>query len=74
MSTYALDQFAVGTAGHVSQWCLGPVSPGLFYPEIYIPKNHQIIYDVRRADGAALGATLAVSFPFTLLGSKVFER
>jgi hypothetical protein len=72
--TYALDQFAVGAAGAVSAYCTGPISPGLFYPEIYIPKNHQMIYDLRRADGVALGATLPASFPFTFLGSKVFER
>lgn len=68
-------QVAVGPApSYTPAWGTGPGSPGLFYPEIYIPKNRQMIYDVKRADGAALGATLAASFPFTLLGSKVFER
>jgi hypothetical protein len=68
------ETFAVGVAGTTAAAGTGPMSPGLFYPEIYIPKNHQMIYDLRRADGVAIGATLPASFPFTLLGSKVFER
>ncbi len=57
----------------VAPWATGPGNPGLFYPEIYVPKNHQLIYDLRRADGA-VGANVAETFTFNLIGSKVFER
>jgi hypothetical protein len=45
----------------------------LFYPEIYVPKNHQLIYDLQRADNAS-GATAAADFTFNLIGGKVFDR
>ena len=51
----------------------GPASPGLFYPEIYIPMNHQIMYDILRADGPG-GSNQAEDFTFDLRGSKVFWK
>lgn len=49
----------------------GPGQPGLFYPEIYVPKNHQLLYDLWRNDGVA-GTNQAEDFTFNLIGSKVF--
>jgi hypothetical protein len=49
----------------------GPGQPGLFYPEIYIPANQQLLYDLRRAEA---GTPAAEDFVFALIGSKVFTR
>jgi hypothetical protein len=61
------------TPSFVSPFGTGPGQPGLFYPEIYIPKNFQLLYDVQRTDGAT-GSNQAEDFTFNLIGSKVFER
>jgi hypothetical protein len=51
----------------------GPNSQGLFFPELYVPKNHVLYFDVSRDDAFAAGAAVAtVSIPFT--GQKVFEK
>lgn len=52
----------------------GPWSPGLFYPEIYVPKNQQLLYNLQRTDGAVNGATAAQSFTINLIGQKVFRQ
>ncbi len=51
----------------------GPSQPGLIYPEIYLPANHQLIYDLQRTDGAS-GANQAEDLFINLIGSKVFPR
>jgi hypothetical protein len=48
----------------------GASQPGLIYPEIYLPQDHVLLYDIARNDGAYAGA-VAADFPFTLIGSKV---
>ncbi len=50
----------------------GPSSPGLFYPEIYVPMNHQLLYDLQRDDDFSTGG--AVDFTFNLIGGKVFHK
>jgi len=57
----------------VSPFGTGPGQPGLFYPEIYVPKNHQLVYDLQRADGA-VGSNQAEDFTFNVIGAKVFEK
>ena len=47
------------------------VSPGLFYPEIYLPANHQLIYNLLRSDGPA---NSPVDFTINLIGQKVFPQ
>ena len=59
------------TPSFVSPFGTGPASPGLIYPEIYIPRNRQLRYDLQRGDGAG-GANQAEDFTFNLIGSKVF--
>ena len=49
----------------------GPASPGLLYPEIYVPKNNLLYIDVLRADVAYAGAA-QVDLPIAFLGMKVF--
>lgn len=51
----------------------GPNLPGLFFPEIYVAKNHVLYYDVSRAD-AAYGGAVAVNYPIALIGQKVFVK
>lgn len=51
----------------------GPNSPGLFYPEIYIPKNHVIYFDISRND-AYVGGAVPVDYPISFIGQKVFEK
>jgi len=51
----------------------GPNSYGLFYPEIYIPKNHQIYYNLNR-DDSSYGGAAQVTMPITFQGAKVFTK
>ncbi len=60
-------------ATNVAPIACGPNSPGLLFPEIYIPKNHLIYYDVKR-DDAYLGGATAVDYPMSFIGQKVFEK
>ena len=60
------------SAGTLRAEC-GPNSPGLFYPEIYVPKNHLMYLDVTRDDVLFQGAVAAdVAMNFT--GQKVFQK
>jgi hypothetical protein len=61
------------TPSFVTPFGTGPGQPGLFYPEIYVPKNHQLMYDLQRADGAG-GSNQAEDFVFNFIGGKVFEK
>lgn len=51
----------------------GPNTPGLLFPEIYVPKNHLFYVDISRSDGA-YARTSAVDLPFTFIGQKVFQK
>lgn len=51
----------------------GPNSPGIFYPEIYVPKNHLMYLDVTRDDSSYVNAA-AVDFPLSFTGQKVFQK
>jgi len=61
------------TPSFVQPFGTGPSSPGLFYPEIYVPRNHQLRFDLQRSDGSG-GSNQAEDFTFNLIGSKVFEK
>jgi hypothetical protein len=50
----------------------GPNLPGVFFPEIYIPKNHLMYMDVSRNDTA--GGAVTQDIPFTFIGQKVFQK
>ena len=52
----------------------GPGLPGLFYPEIYVPANHQLIYALLRTDGTSAPGNTAESFTINLVGQKVFSQ
>jgi hypothetical protein len=50
----------------------GNALPSIFYPEIYVPKNHVLFFNVNRADSGYAGAETIPSFPINLVGSKVY--
>jgi hypothetical protein len=75
---FAGDIYAAGIqANNFIPPFTGPGLPGLFYPEIYIPANHQMIYSVYRND-AALGTPQSPVPPenvlVVLIGAKVFPQ
>jgi len=51
----------------------GPGQPGLIYPEIYVPRLNQLLYDLQRTDGN-VNANQNESFVINLIGSKVFPQ
>ena len=65
--------YPVGTASKIAPLGAGPGAPGLLYPEIYIPANHQILYSLQRADGSIAGAA-AANITLVLVGAKVFQQ
>lgn len=74
-SAFPATYYPYGASGAVSVTPVGtgPNSPGLFYPEIYVPKNHLMYMDVSRADVAYAGA-VAVDLPIQFIGQKVFQK
>lgn len=58
------------TPSLVSPFGTGPSQPGLIYPEIYLPRNYQLLFDLHRADGSG-GSNQAEDFTFAFIGSKV---
>jgi hypothetical protein len=63
--------YACGTAGlFVAPIGPGASAPGLLYPEIYLPSDHIMLYDITRND-AAYGGAAPATFPLNFIGSKV---
>lgn len=70
-------EFPIGAPGNfVTAVGTGASAPGLFYPEIYVPKNQFLYYDILRADSGFTGSPGAVTqdYPITWIGAKVFDR
>jgi len=68
------EVFPIGpTPDFLAPFGTGPGAPGLFYPEIYIPANHQLVYSVKRDDSVISGAATQ-DFVINLIGAKVFAR
>jgi hypothetical protein len=53
---------------------VGPANPGWFYPEIYVPRNQILKYDIKRTDAAYTGCSDVLDLPVVLTGSKVFHK
>ena len=51
----------------------GNALPSCMFPEIYVPRNHVLYYDIQRADSGFAGAATIPSFPINLVGSKVYS-
>lgn len=70
-------EFPIGSAGHfITAVGAGAATPNLFFPEIYVPKNQILFYDILRQDSAFTGApgAIAQDYPITMVGAKVFDR
>jgi hypothetical protein len=54
----------------------GPANPGLWYPEIYIPNQHQQFFDIFRDDSSynAQGCPSVADFPMVMIGAKVYPQ
>ena len=63
--------FPCGPASYVNPVGPGASQPGLLVPEIYIPRNHRMMFDIVRDDSAYAGAA-QVDYPLTFGGMKVF--
>ena len=62
-----------GTPNFIAPFGTGPVQPVLLYPEIYVPRLNQLIYDLQRTDGA-VNANQAEDFKLNFIGAKVFPQ
>lgn len=51
----------------------GPSLPGVFYPEIYLPVNSNLLYDMYRLDNG-FGTAVAQDFPMEFFGAKVIRQ
>jgi hypothetical protein len=79
-----LDLFA-GNSATGNTYPVGPVpsylppvgtgasSPGVFFPELYIPRQHILYYYISRADAVYGGATATLNLPLSFNGVKVFN-
>jgi len=65
--------YPAGTGAAAAPIGCGPNSPGVFYPEIYVPKDHSMYLELSRNDSSYAGA-VPVTFPVALIGQKVFPR
>jgi hypothetical protein len=63
--------FPCGPATFVAPVGPGASQPGLLVPEIYIPRNHRMMFDIVRDDSAYAGAA-QINYPLTFGGMKVF--
>lgn len=65
---------AQGTGQGTYDFELGNSAPGLFVPEIYLPKNSVLFYNLIRNDAAYTGVTdsLPVRISMAWIGSKVY--
>jgi hypothetical protein len=45
----------------------------LLVPEVYLPINHRMFFDISRNDSAYAGAA-SLNYPLTLGGMKVFPQ
>lgn len=50
----------------------GASNPGVFFPELYIPKTHLLYYYISRADAGYPGA-VALNYPLAFNGAKVYQ-
>ena len=66
--------FQTGSAGSLTAIGTGNSMPSTPFPELYIPKNHILYYDILRQDSGYAGAATIPNFPVTLLGSRVYEK
>jgi hypothetical protein len=57
----------------VAPFGTGPSQPGLFYSEIFVPRNSILYYNIVRSDQSFSGQQ-TVDLPFQFIGSKVYQQ
>ena len=65
--------YQTGSGGSIGAIGTGNSMPGVIFPELYLPRNHKLYYDIYRFDSSYAGAATIPNFPVTLLGSRVYE-
>jgi hypothetical protein len=66
--------YQTGASGSIGAIGTGNSAPGIIYPEIYVPAQHLLYYDITRSDGSITGAASIPNFPVNLIGCKVYQR
>jgi hypothetical protein len=51
----------------------GASLPNVFFPEIYVPRNQILFYDILRLD-SAFASAVPQDYPITMIGQKAFDR
>jgi len=70
----SLGNYQTGAAGSIQAIGTGNSLPGILYPEIYVPQQHLLYYDISRSDSGFAGAATIPNFPINLIGAKVYKR
>lgn len=65
--------YQTGASGSIGAIGTGNALPGVLFPEFYLPANHVMYYDIKRADAGYAGTATIPNFPVVLLGSRVYE-
>jgi len=65
--------YQTGSAGSIAAMGTGNAAPGILFPEIYIPPQHLLYYDIQRSDTGFAGAATIPNFPINLMGSRVYK-
>ena len=65
--------YQTGSAGSLGAVGTGNSQPGTLFPEIYLPPQHMLYFDIQRNDSGFAGAATIPNFPVNLLGSRVYE-
>jgi hypothetical protein len=69
-------QIPIGTTT-VIPFGTGASAPNVFFPEIYVPRNQILFYDILRLDSAFVGGpqgAVPQDYPITMIGAKAFDR
>lgn len=64
--------YPVGSS-FVAPFGTGAASPGLFYSEVYVPRNSILYYNIVRSDQSFAGQGV-VDIPFQFIGAKVYQQ
>lgn len=71
-TTGMLNYLASGVS-LVPPFLTGPSRPGLLYPQLYIPANRQLFFDILRDDSVITGSQ-TLDYVLNFIGQKVFSR
>lgn len=66
-------QFPLGATQLITAVGAGAATPNVFFPEILVPRNQLLFYDILRSDTGFVAATTQ-DYPITMVGAKVFDK